>query len=46
MLDEVEPDDGLAVLHQGSLRWTGAAGNLASSGSLEAAFLRLTGEAA
>jgi ABC-2 type transport system ATP-binding protein len=46
MLDEVEPDDGLAVLHQGSLRWTGAAGNLASSESLEAAFLRLTGEAA
>ncbi|WP_445502710.1 ABC transporter ATP-binding protein [Microvirga sp. G4-2] len=46
MLDEVESADRLAVLHQGSVRWMGAAGEIASSGTLEAAFLRLTGEAA
>jgi ABC-2 type transport system ATP-binding protein len=45
MLDEVEPDNRLAVLHRGSVRWTGVAGDLAPSGTLEAAFLRLTGEA-
>jgi ABC-2 type transport system ATP-binding protein len=46
MLDEVEADDRLAVLHRGSVRWMGVAGELASSGMLETAFLRLTGEAA
>ena len=46
VLDEVEPTDSLAVLHRGSVRWTGMAGELASSDKLESAFLRLTGEAA
>ncbi|MGO4570698.1 ABC transporter ATP-binding protein [Microvirga sp. 2TAF3] len=46
MLDEVQPMDGLAVLHRGSVRWTGRACELASSGAIEDAFLRLTGEAA
>jgi ABC-2 type transport system ATP-binding protein len=46
MLDEVEPADRLVVLHRGSVRWTGAADELASSGTLEAAFLNLMGKAA
>lgn len=45
-LDEVEPDDRLAVLHRGSLCWSGVAGEFAAPGTLEDAFLRLTGEAA
>lgn len=46
MLDEVEPTDRLAVLHRGAIRWTGMASELASSDTLEAAFLGLTGEGA
>lgn len=46
MLDEVEPADQLAVLHRGSLLWSGVAGELAPMGTLEDAFLRLTGDAA
>jgi ABC-2 type transport system ATP-binding protein len=46
MLDEVEPTDRLVVLHRGSVRWTGAAGELTASRTLEAAFLNLTEEAA
>jgi ABC-2 type transport system ATP-binding protein len=44
MLDEVEPTDRLAVLHRGAIRWTGMASDLASSDTLEATFLGLTGE--
>jgi ABC-2 type transport system ATP-binding protein len=43
MLDEVDPADRLVVLHQGEIRWTGEARGLAAGGSLEAAFLKLTG---
>jgi ABC-2 type transport system ATP-binding protein len=46
MLDEVEPADRLAVLHRGSVRWAGVARELASSETLEAAFLHLTDGAA
>jgi len=46
LLDEVEPGDRLAVLHRGTVRWTGEARRLAADTSLESAFLRLTGSAA
>jgi ABC-2 type transport system ATP-binding protein len=45
MLDEVDLSDPLVVLHQGSVRWTGEARELASERTLEAAFLNLTGSA-
>jgi ABC-2 type transport system ATP-binding protein len=45
MLDEVDPSDQLVVLHQGGVRWTGRARELASDQTLEAAFLQLTGGA-
>lgn len=45
MLDEIDPSDRLAVLHQGKVRWTGQAGDLADGRNLEAAFLELTGGA-
>jgi ABC-2 type transport system ATP-binding protein len=45
MLDEVDLCDPLVVLHQGSVRWTGEARELASERTLEAAFLNLTGSA-
>jgi len=44
-LDEIEPSDRLVVLHQGNVRWTGQARDLASGQTLEAAFLELTGRA-
>jgi ABC-2 type transport system ATP-binding protein len=43
MLDEVDPADQLIVLHQGRIRWTGGAEAFAPDGTLEAAFLNLTG---
>ncbi len=45
MLDEVDPSDQLVVLHQGGVRWTGRARELACDQTLEAAFLQLTGGA-
>jgi ABC-2 type transport system ATP-binding protein len=45
MLDEVDPSDQLVVLHQGGVRWAGRARELACDQTLEAAFLRLTGDA-
>jgi ABC-2 type transport system ATP-binding protein len=45
MLDEVDPSDQLVVLHQGDVRWTGPARDLASDRTLETAFLELTGGA-
>jgi len=46
LLDEVEPGDQLVVLHRGTVRWTGEARGLVSDGTLESAFLQLTGSAA
>ncbi|MBQ0824541.1 ATP-binding cassette domain-containing protein [Microvirga sp. HBU67558] len=43
MLGEVEPSDRLVILHQGTVRWDGRAGDLAPNEGLEAAFLRITG---
>jgi ABC-2 type transport system ATP-binding protein len=45
LLEEVEPEDRLVVLHHGNVRWTGEARGLAGDTSLEAAFLQLTGGA-
>ncbi|HEX2554281.1 MAG TPA: ABC transporter ATP-binding protein [Microvirga sp.] len=45
LLDEVEPGDPLLVLHEGRIRFDGAAGNLAAGASLRDAFLGLTGDA-
>jgi ABC-2 type transport system ATP-binding protein len=43
MLDEVESEDRLAVLHQGSVRWAGEARAFAAGRGLEQAFMQLTG---
>jgi ABC-2 type transport system ATP-binding protein len=43
LLAEVDPTDRLAVLHQGAVLWQGEARGLAADGTLENAFLRLTG---
>jgi ABC-2 type transport system ATP-binding protein len=45
LLDEVEPDDALMVLHAGGLRWLGPASDLSGTEPLQTAFLRLTGGA-
>ncbi|WP_134496632.1 ABC transporter ATP-binding protein [Microvirga pakistanensis] len=46
LLDEVEADDGLVVLHQGRVCWRGRAGDLSrTAAGLEDAFLKLTGQA-
>ncbi len=42
LLDEVDPADRLAVLHQGSLRYAGSAHDFGAERGLEAAFLQLT----
>jgi ABC-2 type transport system ATP-binding protein len=42
MLEEVEGDDPLVVLHHGRVRWTGPARELAGAGPLAQAFLQLT----
>jgi ABC-2 type transport system ATP-binding protein len=44
MLDEVEDDDPLIVLHRGTVRWAGPARDLGSGRPLADAFLQLTGE--
>jgi ABC-2 type transport system ATP-binding protein len=46
MLEEVEPDDALIVLHRGEVRWQGVARDFARGSALLEAFLNLTGEAA
>ncbi len=46
MLDEVEPDDPLLVLHEGHIRWQGRAADLAAGATLRDAFLHLTGDGA
>jgi ABC-2 type transport system ATP-binding protein len=46
MLEEVEPDDALIVLHRGEVRWQGVARDFARGSALLQAFLNLTGEAA
>ncbi len=43
LLDEVDADDSLLILHDGRIRWAGLAGHLATGASLRDAFLRLTG---
>jgi ABC-2 type transport system ATP-binding protein len=43
MLDEVEAEDPLLVLHEGHIRWEGRAAGLAAGSSLRDAFLHLTG---
>lgn len=45
ILDEIQPDDGLAILHRGQVLADGRAGDIAG-GDLTRAFLTLTGEAA
>lgn len=42
LLDEVEPADAAVVLHEGRVRFTGSAAELAGSAGLEPAFLQLT----
>jgi ABC-2 type transport system ATP-binding protein len=45
LLDEIEPEDALMVLHAGGLRWQGFASDLSGSEPLQTAFLRFTGGA-
>lgn len=46
ILDEIDPADGLVVLHRGRVLFDGPAGTAAPGGDLTAAFLALTGAAA
>jgi ABC-2 type transport system ATP-binding protein len=46
MLDEVEGDDPLIVLHRGTVRWTGPARRLATATAFAQTFLEITGERA
>ncbi len=43
LLDEVQPQDDVAILHQGKILTTGTARDIAGKGTLEQAFLLLTG---
>jgi len=43
LLDEVRPEDRVAILHQGRILKTGLAKDIAGEAGLEQAFLRLTG---
>lgn len=43
ILDEIQPSDGLVILHRGQVLFSGTAAEAAPDGDLTAAFLRLTG---
>ncbi len=45
LIDEIDADDSVAVLHKGRLLVQAAAADIAGDGTLSAAFLRLTGSA-
>ncbi|MGF9761584.1 ABC transporter ATP-binding protein [Microvirga sp. 0TCS3.31] len=44
ILDEIEPDDGVVVLHEGQVIASGPVRSVASEGSLAMAFRKLTGD--
>jgi ABC-2 type transport system ATP-binding protein len=46
IMDEIQPGDGLVILHKGQVLEQGRAGDIAQDGDLTATFLRLTGERA
>ncbi|MFB2595779.1 ATP-binding cassette domain-containing protein [Paracoccus sp. p4-l81] len=43
IFDEVQPDDGITILHRGRVLADGRAGDIAQGGDLSAAFLSMTG---
>ena len=45
IMDEIDPGDGLVILHQGRVLFTGTAAEAAPDGDLTAAFLAMTGGA-
>lgn len=46
ILDEIQPDDGLVILHKGQVLKRGLAGDVAGGNGLTRAFLEMTGDSA
>lgn len=44
LMDEIRPEDGLVILHQGRVLASGRAGDITGTDDLTATFLRLTGD--